>query len=136
MLHIDNDRIYRFCRLAAGMAAILGKIDECGNSKRGILYRYLAQIEYTIVEVDTKILDIARRFIDLGILKQNSLDDCRHIAAAIVSKCDAIVSWNFKHIVNHKTINGVRIITTREGYPNLLIYAPPMLTGDDDEDDA
>jgi hypothetical protein len=36
-------------------------------------------------------------------LKQKSLSDCWHIANAIVSGCDAIVSWNFKHIVNMKT---------------------------------
>ena len=33
-----------------------------------------------------------------------------------------IVSWNFKHIVNVKTIQGVKAVTTYEGYKDLMIY--------------
>jgi hypothetical protein len=65
---------------------------------------------YVILDVDIRELnkcnEIAGRFIDLGILKQSSFEDCRHIANAIVSGCDAIVSWNFRHIVNVKTQRG------------------------------
>jgi hypothetical protein len=39
------------------------------------------------------------------------------------------VSWNFKHIVNHKIIMGVKAVTALEGYDDLLIYTPSMLTG-------
>jgi hypothetical protein len=46
---------------------------------------------------------------------------------------DAIVSWNFKHIVNHKTQMGVKTITAQEGYNDLLIYTPSFLIGDDDD---
>jgi hypothetical protein len=67
-------------------------------------------------------------------LTQSSFDDCQHIAAAIISGCDAIISWNFRHIVNHKMINGVKVITAKEGYPDLLIYAPPMLLDEGDEE--
>jgi hypothetical protein len=64
----------------------------------------------------------------LGVLKQKNFNDCQHIATAIISGCDVIVSWNFKHIVNHKIIMGVKAVTALEGYDNLLIYAPSMLT--------
>ena len=105
------------------------EIDQCNEIKRNILLGYLDEIEYSMIEVGNydRIFDIAERFIDLGILKKSSFDDCLHIAAAIISGCDVIVSWNFGLIVNHKMINGVKVITAKEGYPNLLIYAPPML---------
>ena len=67
------------------------------------------------------------RFIDFGILKKKSFDDCQHIAAAILAGCDIITSWNFKHIVNVKTVRGVKIIITLEGYKDLLIYPPSVL---------
>lgn len=41
-------------------------------------------------------------------MKQKSFDDCQHIAAAILAACDIITSWNFKHIVNVKTVRGVK----------------------------
>ena len=70
-------------------------------------------------------------FIDFGVLKRKSFDDCRHIAAAILAGCDIIVSWNFKHIVNVKTIRGIKVVTTLEGYKDLLIYPPSVLLEED-----
>ncbi|GHT79394.1 hypothetical protein FACS1894130_07960 [Spirochaetia bacterium] len=103
------------------------EIDDCEEKKRDTLKKYLAQIEYELVKSEPKAVDIASRIVDLGILKQKSFDDCQHIANAIVSGCDAIISWNFKHIVNHKTMVGIKAVTALEGYNDLLIYAPPSL---------
>ena len=50
-------------------------------------------------------MEIAQQIIDMGILTKKSYDDCQHIGAAITSECDCIISWNFKHIVNIKTIS-------------------------------
>jgi len=58
---------------------------------------------------------------------------CR-LLAVVVAGCDAIVSWNFKHIVNPKTAVGVKAVTATEGYPDLMIYAPTFLIGDDSDD--
>ena len=66
-------------------------------------------------------------------LKEKHIDDCRHIAGAIVSGCDVIVSWNFKHIVNYKTQMGVKAVTALEGYKELLIYTPAALMGGEDD---
>ena len=60
-------------------------------------------------------------------MKQKSFDDCQHIAAAILAGCDVITSWNFKHIVNVKTIRGVRAITNLEGYKMIEIWNPSVL---------
>jgi hypothetical protein len=81
-----------------------------------------------------KALRIASRFIDLGILKRASHDDCQHIAAAITSGCDVIVSWNFNHIVNLKTISGVKAVTALEGYADVLICTPSVIVGGDEND--
>lgn len=65
----------------------------------------------------------------MGILTKKSYDDCQHIGAAIVSECDRIISWNFKHIVNIKTIKGVRAITHLESYKDIDIMNPSVLLG-------
>lgn len=109
------------------------EINNCGEPKRSTLLNYLGEIDYEAVCVDDKTFDVASRFVDLGILRQKSFDDCQHIAAAIVSGCDAIVSWNFKHIVNHKTMMGVKAVTALEGYDDILIYTPPMLIGGEEK---
>jgi hypothetical protein len=111
------------------------EINKCKESKkRDTLLHYLEEIQYTEVASDKRAVEIAGRFVDLGILKQKSLSDCRHIANAIVSGCDAIVSWNFKHIVNMKTQKGVKAITLLEGYDDLLVVTPSFLLGGDEYD--
>jgi predicted nucleic acid-binding protein len=107
---------------------VLYEIENIKNKeKKEKLKKYLKQIEYSIVEINERSIEIASRFVNLGILKQKSFDDCRHIAAAIISGCNVIISWNFKHIVNHKTIVGVKAVTALEGYNDILIYAPTFL---------
>lgn len=103
------------------------EIDDCPEPKRTILYSYLNEIDYELITATEEILELAGKFIDFGVLRQKSLDDCMHIAAAIVYNCDIILSWNFKHIVNYKTIRGVKVVTTAEGYKDVLIYPPNVL---------
>lgn len=111
---------------------VVYEINKCGMEKREILLDYLDQIEYNIIETDENTVSLAEKFIDFGVLKRKSYDDCRHIAAAVLAECDIIISWNFKHIVNVKTIQGVKAVTTYEGYKDLMIYPPSALLGEEE----
>lgn len=113
----------------------VAEIMKCAPSKQDMLFGYLGEIEYSKVEVekDDAAIEIATRLVDLGVLHQKSYDDCQHIAAAITSGSDVIVSWNFKHIVNHRTMMGVKAVTALEGYDDLFIYTPPMLLGGEEK---
>ncbi len=79
------------------------------------------------MENNEEIVELGQKIIDMGILRPKSFDDCQHIAAAVVNACDCIISWNFKHIVNIKTIRGVRAITNLEGYKGIDIINPSVL---------
>ena len=114
---------------------VLNEISGCNEEKLNILLEYLNEIEYTVVETDENTVELAEKFIDFGILRQKSFDDCQHIAAAILAGCDIIISWNFKHIVNVKTVRGVKVITTLEGYKDLMIYPPSVLLESEDDYD-
>ena len=112
----------------------IAEINGCDGEKRNVLYNYLSQINYTLINSEEKSIEIATKIVDLKILKQKSFLDCQHIANALVSGCDVIVSWNFRHIVNHKTIMGVRAVTALEGYTDLLIYDPSILIAGEEDD--
>lgn len=105
----------------------LQEIDDCPEPKRSVLYQRLGEIEYTIIDAKKMISNIARQLVDMKILPPKSYDDCQHIAAAVESGCDCIISWNFKHIVNIKTIRGVRAITNLKGYKPIEILNPSVL---------
>ncbi|MCI9232771.1 PIN domain-containing protein [uncultured Acetatifactor sp.] len=105
----------------------LEELKGCSEPKQSQLFDYLGQIDYTLIQINDKIEEIALQIIEMGILTKKSYDDCQHIAAAIISECDCIISWNFKHIVNIKTIRGVRAITNLKGHKPIEILNPSVL---------
>lgn len=107
----------------------LDEIDDCPEPKKTVLYEYLRKIRFTILELTQEAVDVAKRIINMGILTQKSQDDSHHIAIAVVNECDCILSWNFKHMVNIKTIKGVRAISQLEGYRDIEIINPSALLG-------
>lgn len=111
---------------------VLAEINECKEPKRTLLKEWLSQIDYERVEIIEETEEIAKEIIEDGILNQKSFDDCLHIASAILNDCNIIVSWNFKHMVNVDTINGVRKITFAKRYNNIDIYAPYVLLNEKD----
>ena len=105
----------------------LDEIDACPEPKKSKLVQYLNEIEYTLIMMDQDMLSVAQTIIDVGILTAKSFDDCQHIAAAVLYGCDCVISWNFKHLVNIKTIRGVRAITDLKGYKPIEIVSPSVL---------
>ena len=105
----------------------LEEVSDCAEPKRSQMYKFLSQIDYTPIQITGAMSEIAQQIIDMGILTQKSYDDCQHIAAAVIYGCDCIISWNFKHIVNIKTIRGVRAITNLKGYKPIEILNPSVL---------
>ena len=105
----------------------LEEIEDCPEPKRSNLLNCLEQISYTLVPINNNVSEIAEQIIEMGILTKKSYDDCQHIGAAIISECDCIISWNFKHIVNIKTIRGVRAITNLKGHKPIEILNPSVL---------
>ena len=48
-----------------------------------------------------------------------------------MNECDYIISWNFKHMVNIKTVKGVRAITNLKGYQDIELVAPNYFLEED-----
>lgn len=105
----------------------LEEVSDCPDPKRSELIKFLDQIHYTVLDITDEIETVAHKIIDMGILTNKSYDDCQHIAAAVVAECNCIISWNFKHIVNIKTIHGIRAITNLTGYKAIDILSPSVL---------
>jgi predicted nucleic acid-binding protein len=105
------------------------ELKACPEQKRLKLLSYMGRISYNVIPISEEIISIADTLIEFKVLSPSSIDDCQHIAAAIVGRCDVIVSWNFKHIVNYKTIQGVKAVTAITGFPEVLIYTPTILIG-------
>ena len=69
-------------------------------------------------------LVLAGLYVDARAIGPANRADAQHIAIATVSRVDALVSWNFKHIVNLQRIQAYNSVNLREGYPILEIRTP------------
>jgi len=103
------------------------ELEGCGEPKRSKMYQKLRELPFQILEKTNEISELAQEYIKHGVLKEKSLDDCMHIAFAVVYNCDVIVSWNFKHLVNFKTISKVKIVNAINQYREISIITPTML---------
>ena len=75
--------------------------------------------------------DLARQYLAEGILPANMLADAQHIAMASVANVDALVSWNFRHVVNLSRIHGCHGVNAKLGYPLVEIRSPREVLSDE-----
>ncbi len=81
--------------------------------------------EYTeFIEPTEEAIELATQYIIEKVVGQTSYADCLHIALATINHADFLISWNFKHIVNIKRINGYNAINIKKGYKHLEIRSP------------
>ena len=74
--------------------------------------------------VTPECLELAGHYIKHKVVGYTSLDDCIHIATATINNVDALLSWNFKHIVNSDRITGYNHVNSAYGYVKIPIKSP------------
>lgn len=68
------------------------------------------------------------------IVGQRAMTDALHVAVATATRCDAIVSWNFHHIVNFGRIPKYNAVNVLQGFRSIAIHSPQEVLIDEDED--
>ena len=76
------------------------------------------------VLITDEVKSLANKYIEANILTEKYRSDCYHIAAATIFNVDALVSWNFKHIVNFERKRGYNAINLFNGYKQIEIISP------------
>jgi hypothetical protein len=87
-----------------------------------------------VVDVNTEMLELRDQYIQAGILGQRWADDAAHVAIATVARVDAIVSWNFRHILRLDKMKAYNQVNLLNGYGVLTIITPREVVFDDDID--
>lgn len=86
-----------------------------------------------VIPLHLPILTLRDAYLDAGVVERRALDDAMHVAAATVARADAIVSWNFRHIVRLDRIRLYNEVNEQQGHPRLTILSPMEVRfGDDD----
>ena len=86
------------------------------------------------VPLTEEILGLRDAYLAAEILGPRWREDATHVAAATVARADAIVSWNFRHIVRLDKIKAYNQINLLHGYGILTIVSPKEVNVDEPED--
>lgn len=77
-----------------------------------------------VVKLTPDIIRLRNAYLEAGIVTEKSVEDAAHVAAATASGCQAIVSWNFKHIVHFDKIRKYNAVNDLNGYTRIEIRSP------------
>lgn len=87
-----------------------------------------------VVGVTERATELQRAYLDAGVVGPMRFADALHVAVATVSECQAIVSWNFKHIVNFRKVPLYNWVNAARGYGAIAIHSPLEVVFDEEED--
>jgi len=98
--------------------------------KKKTLTDYFKEINYESIFLSDEVERITSLVKKNGLITSDKqINDRYHIGYALVSRADVLVSMNFNHLVNIKTIRGVKGIAAVEGYHSIDIMPPVMVIG-------
>ena len=103
---------------------VLREILEAPDTKKVKLVKLIQDLQPVELEFTAECYELAHEYIKKGVIPLRYEDDAFHIAVASVNNLDAIISWNFKHIVKLKTKKEVLGINALMGYKEIEIYSP------------
>jgi hypothetical protein len=112
---------------------IVSKLINAPQAVKDILLS-IPQRVIEVVKITPEVLQLRDAYINEGVVTSKSINDATHVAAATIARADAIISWNFKHIVRLDKMKGYNQINLLNGYGILTIISPLEVTIDEAKD--
>ncbi|MBE5230083.1 MAG: PIN domain-containing protein [Microcystis aeruginosa PMC 728.11] len=111
-------------------------VSELINTPQGVkdILLSIPQRVIEVVKITPEVLQLRDAYINEGVVTSKSINDATHVAAATIARADAIISWNFKHIVRLDKMKGYNQINLLNGYGILTIISPLEVTIDEAND--
>ena len=105
-------------------AVVIEELAAAPEIVRARIDAELKTLPLDVIEETSECIALAKAYMREGLFPTRYANDARHVAIAAVGGMDALVSWNFRHMVNlekRRQIAGVNLI---EGYRPLAIVSP------------
>jgi hypothetical protein len=94
-------------------------------ARREQLLRHLNAI--SVIAITSEMHSLASEYVRSDIIPAAYEDDALHIAAAVLSAQEVLLSWNFRHMVNRRRRALVNQLNASRGLPTIEILTPPEL---------
>lgn len=80
-----------------------------------------------IISVTDEMKQVARHYVEAGVFTPRMWNDALHVACAVITRQDVLLSWNFRHLVNRRRRAAINDLGVAFGLPSIEILAPPEL---------
>lgn len=124
--------------LHTGKAIVLmgeSLIEEVNRARKEIrdLVDGLPTDKTQYLPIDDEVKALRDEYIKQNVVTKKSINDATHVALATIHRADAIVSWNFKHIVRLSKIKGFNRVNLENGYREIVIVTPKEVVFDEED---
>ena len=92
------------------------------------LHQEMLVLAGAVLPLTADVLRLVARYEARDILPLRFQADMQHIALATIAEVDALVSWNFRHIVRLEKIRLFNAVNVESGYRALSIRSPREVT--------
>ena len=92
--------------------------------KRKLLIDVIEEYSMQTLPITEEIKVLAYRYSDSRIIPAKYMPDALHIACCVIHNIPVLISWNFEHIVKHKTRVEVNRINQKLGLPQIDLCSP------------
>ena len=83
--------------------------------------------EVTVHAISTEMRKLAANYVSAGTFTAAMYNDALPVAAAVLTRQDVLLSWNFKHLVNRRRRAQINEENILLGLPTIEIVAPPEI---------
>jgi predicted nucleic acid-binding protein len=108
---------------------VLEEIERSPEEFKEKIIAEMRKIPLQIISEDEASADLLEFYEKEGFIRRGARLDLRHLAVATVNGVDAVVSWNFRDIVNIRTRRSVHSTNLRLGFPLIEIVSPEEVIG-------
>jgi predicted nucleic acid-binding protein len=99
--------------------------EETSQRLRGLV----VEIDPIFLELNEESTSLSHEFLRVGAVPPSKVDDARHVAVALTNGMDALVSWNYRHLVNIRRRELFHQVAVANGYyRSLQIVTPPEVS--------
>lgn len=103
---------------------VLEEIERAPGELKEKILEEIRKVPLEIISEDDASADLLQIYEKEGFVRKAARLDLRHLAVAVINGADAVVSWNFRDIVNVRTRRAVHSINLRLGLPLIEIVSP------------
>lgn len=103
---------------------VVREINAANKEKAAMMMGLINDLEPERLEINKEIEILAEEYIKAKLIPVKYIDDALHLAIASFYELDAVLTWNFEHMVKLKTRKGVTAVNTLFGYNSIEIITP------------